>query len=244
MTRPTVLLTHGVGSTIEDSFGPLLAPLARDHNVIAHDYPGSGATPAEPLTLDRLADRLVAEVTGPFTVLGFSTGSAVAVRIATRYPDRVTGLVLTAGFAYPEPHLRLALKLWRRLVESGDRDALAEYLTLMCHSESHLAANDLPALVSGLAKWLAEDPTPGVLHQLEMALAVDVRAELAGIRVPTLVIPARADALATPGHSRVLAEGIPGARLAELDCGHAVAVERGAEWAGLVLGFLSSVAGG
>ncbi|GAA2798569.1 alpha/beta fold hydrolase [Crossiella cryophila] len=241
MTRHTVLLAHGVGSTVEDSFGPILDALSREHTVIAQDYPGSGATPPEPLTLDGLADRLVEGVEGPFTVLGFSTGSAVAVRIATRHPDRVDGLILTAGFGYPEPHLRLALTLWRRLVESGEHAALAEYLTLLCHSTDHLATADVPALVAGLTKWLADDPTPGVLDQLAMALDVDVRAELPGIRVPTLVLPARGDVLCTPGHSRVLAEGIPGARLVELAGGHAVAQENAAAWAAEVLGFLSAV---
>ncbi|MCK2240356.1 MULTISPECIES: alpha/beta fold hydrolase [unclassified Crossiella] len=241
MTRHTVLLAHGVGSTIEDSFGPILDTLAREHTVIAQDYPGSGATPPEPLTLDSLADRLVAGVEGPFTVLGFSTGTAVAVRIATRHPDRVNGLILTAGFGYPEPHLRLAINVWRRLIESGDQTALAEYLTLICHSTDYLATADVPALVSEVAKWLAQDPIPGAIAQLDMALDVDVRPDLPGVRVPTLVLPARGDVLCTPGHSRVLAAGIPGARLAELDCGHAVAEENGAAWAAEVLGFLSAV---
>lgn len=241
MTRPTLLLAHGVGSTIEDSFGPILPQLRRRHEVIATDYPGSATTPPEPLTLDRLADRLAAQTEGRFAVLGFSTGSAVAVRIAARHPDRVTALVLTAGFARPQPSLQLALTLWQRLVRAGDTQALAEYLTLLCHSAEHLAAIDLPAAVTGLRKWLDDDPTPGVLHQLDLALSADVRPDLPGIRVPTLVIPARGDLLATPAHSHELATGIPGARSRALDCGHAVAVEAPEEWARLVLEFLSSV---
>jgi pimeloyl-ACP methyl ester carboxylesterase len=38
-------------------------------------------------------------------IVGYLLGIAVAVRAATRHPERVTGLVLTAGLAAPGPEL-------------------------------------------------------------------------------------------------------------------------------------------
>ncbi|NYI05092.1 alpha/beta fold hydrolase [Allostreptomyces psammosilenae] len=122
---PGLLLAHGATGSIETNFAPVLPALAAGHTVVAPDYPGSGATPAAtaPLTLDALADALVAEAEAAgvdrCTVLGFSLGTAVAVRAATRHPDRVAGLVLTAGFATPDPGLRRATHDWQRNVPAG-----------------------------------------------------------------------------------------------------------------------------
>ncbi len=84
---------------------------------------------------------------------------------------------------------------------------------------------------------------PGTDAQLALFDELDVRADLARIDVPVLVVSPSGDLLITPIHSRELAEGIPGARLATLDCGHAIAAELPAEWAALINGFLSSVGG-
>lgn len=69
----------------------------------------------------------------------------------------------------------------------------------------------------------------------------DVGADLAGIRVPTLVISTVHDHLVTPHHHRQLAEGIPGAEYAELPSGHLPFLEAPAEWQELVTKFLERV---
>ncbi|MEU4352914.1 alpha/beta hydrolase [Streptomyces sp. NPDC023838] len=77
--------------------------------------------------------------------------------------------------------------------------------------------------------------------QLALFGDIDVRADLARIAVPVLVVSPLGDLLITPVHSRELAEGIPGARLATLDCGHANASKGPAEWAELITKFLAAV---
>ena len=116
---PALLLAHGATGSIEDNFAPVLPALAATHTVIAPDYPGSGRTPvaAAPLDLDALADSVVDSAVrrgaGRFAVLGFSLGTLVAVRAAVRHPERVTALVLTAGFARPDDHILGLLPGWR-----------------------------------------------------------------------------------------------------------------------------------
>ena len=116
---PALLLAHGATGSIEGNFGPVLPALAATHTVIAPDYPGSGRTPvaAAPLDLDALADSVVDSAVrrgaGRFAVLGFSLGTLVAVRAAVRHPERVTALVLTAGFARPDDHILGLLPGWR-----------------------------------------------------------------------------------------------------------------------------------
>lgn len=148
---PGLLLAHGAGGGVTANFGPLLDDLSRTHTVVGADYPAAGGT------LDELADGLVATALDAgvekFTVLGYSLGTAVAVRVATRHPDRVTGLILTAGLARPDARTELALDVWAHLLE-GDRTLLAKYLMLVAASEPFVAAltrDQLAAAVSGLA---------------------------------------------------------------------------------------------
>ncbi|MGI5338082.1 alpha/beta fold hydrolase [Streptomyces sp. CA-181903] len=126
---PGLLLAHGAGGGIQPNYGPIMDGLAEHFTVVGPDYPGTGRTPRsdEPLTLDGLADQLVAAAVAEgletFAVTGYSLGAAVAVRAATRHPDRVTALVLTAGFARPNPRFSLATRLWRDLIEKTDDPA-------------------------------------------------------------------------------------------------------------------------
>lgn len=130
---PPVVLVHGVAGGIDTSWGNLLELLAEHHRVIAVDNPGSGNSPLPdgPLQLDTIADSiaLTAERAGleHYTVVGYSMGSAIAVRHAIRYPHRVAALALIAGFACPGPRLRLALHTWRDLLDADAR-LLGRYL--------------------------------------------------------------------------------------------------------------------
>src|SRR5690349_8298937 len=118
-TGPGIVLAHGAGGGIEANFGALIPALARTHTVVGSDYPADDT----PLTLDDLADALVAaavEAGVPtFTIIGFSLGTAVAVRAAARHPERVTGLLLTAGLAVPDNRSRLIVDSWIDLLDAG-----------------------------------------------------------------------------------------------------------------------------
>ncbi|WP_246018944.1 alpha/beta fold hydrolase [Saccharothrix australiensis] len=241
---PALVLAHGAGSDLDDSFGPVIDRLARAHRVIGADYPGSGANPRAPLTLDGLADHVVAAADAAgadrFALLGFSMGTAVAVRAATRHPDRVTALVLSAGLAHPDARLRLAVDVWRALADRPR--TLAAYLTLVVNSPDWVASRPPAALAAQLTSFAATAP-PGVDDQLALLRDVDVRADLPSITAPTLVVAARADVLVRPAHSARLAAGIPGATLVTLDCGHAIAAEDPDGWATAVTRFLAGLGG-
>ncbi|UJW35359.1 alpha/beta hydrolase [Saccharothrix sp. AJ9571] len=243
---PGLLLAHGGGGSIDGNFGTILDELARTHTVVGPDYPGSGGTPRSetPLDLDTVADALVRTAVDAgverFTVLGYSVGTGVAVRAATRHPDRVTGLILTSGFSHPSNKLRLAADVWLALLAQDDRRLLAKYLTLMGSGERTLNAlseAELDASIDALAEFVPE----GTPEHVELVASIDTRAELTGISVPTLVIATTADALASPALSRELAAGIPGARLTEIDAGHNIGGEAREQWLDSIQKFLSEI---
>jgi pimeloyl-ACP methyl ester carboxylesterase len=104
---PPVLLLHGLGGT-NASMLPLLPDLARDHRVIAPDFPGFGGSDA-PRWRYRPSDlatwlRAFQEAIGatPATIIGNSLGGRVAIEAALLNPDTVSGLVLLC----PSPAFR------------------------------------------------------------------------------------------------------------------------------------------
>ena len=91
---PPVLLIHGVGLRSE-AWGAQIDALAQSHRVIAVDMPGHGDSDLH-LTSPTLADftdRIVTALDTPATVIGHSFGAMIALDMAVRYPDRVTGIV-------------------------------------------------------------------------------------------------------------------------------------------------------
>ncbi|MFF4368926.1 alpha/beta fold hydrolase [Streptomyces sp. NPDC001594] len=243
---PGLLLAHGGGGAVESNFGAILDELAATHSVVGVDYPGAGGTPAAegPLRLDELADQLVAaadaEGLETFAVLGYSLGGNVALRIAARYPERVTALVLTATFVRAGNRLKLVGDLWSELAARGENELLARLMV-------PLALN--PAVLEGLSAEEAEEVvrgtaasvSAGTVGQVDLIKGADLRAEAAGVSVPALVIATTEDRLVPIELQKELAEAVPGARYAELPTGHLPFVERPAEWAALVTGFLSEL---
>ncbi|MEU8996720.1 alpha/beta hydrolase [Streptomyces caniferus] len=242
---PGVLLAHGATGSVQSNYGGLIPALsASGHRVVAPDYPGSGDSPRAtgPLELDALADAVVATATGAgletFTVIGYSMGTAVAVRAAARYPERVRGLVLTAGLARADARTTVWMDLFLHLLERADHTGFAQARAL-----AGLAPERFNALSPAeLAAVLDPDPSlppSGSAEQAALVRTVDTTADLPGITVPTLVIATTLDPLVHPSHSRYLADHIPDAAYAEITTGHLPMVERPEEWQDLIQEFLT-----
>ncbi len=240
---PGILLAHGAGGSIEGNFAPVIPALSERHTVVAPDYPGSGATPRAtgPLTVDALSDGIVAAADAAgletFTLVGYSLGTLVSVRTAARHPERVRGLVLTAGLAKPDNRADASLFLWQRLLAEGDLQAFARLTALSAFGEDFF--NAVPeAEREAFYDALAQGVPAGAAEQAGAVRSGDTTADLAGIRVPTLVIATTKDTLVSPANSRYLVDHIPGAEYAEIETGHVPMAERPEEWQKLILDFL------
>ncbi|MEU9418456.1 alpha/beta hydrolase [Streptomyces sp. NPDC051000] len=106
---PVLLLLHGF-PTSSHQFTRLMDALAgTPYRLIAPDYPGFGRTETPngfTYSFDRLADVVEgftdALALDRFALYVFDFGAPVGLRLATRRPERVTGLIVQNGNAYEE----------------------------------------------------------------------------------------------------------------------------------------------
>jgi pimeloyl-ACP methyl ester carboxylesterase len=104
-TGPQLVLIHGLGSEWE-AWEPVLDALAREHEVIALDLPGFGASAPLPAgtraTIPALTDAVAAflerEGIERPAVAGFSMGGAISLELARRGAVRSVVAISPAGF--------------------------------------------------------------------------------------------------------------------------------------------------
>jgi pimeloyl-ACP methyl ester carboxylesterase len=242
---PPVLLAHGAGGGVKGNFSALAAEMCDSRRLIGMDYPGSGNRPManRPLRVEALADDLVAagDAAGltRFPIVGLSLGGAVAVAAAARHPDRVSGLVLTAGFPYADAQLRDNIALFDALGSSPDPLSRARLIFQSCFS---------PAMMNGMSQQDHEDTLAslaatipaGATDQYRLSDELDISASAASVRVPTLVIVAGQDRMVLPSTTRRFVDLIPGAELREYPtAGHAFVGGDVQDWARDISRFLT-----
>lgn len=102
-SKPPLLCIH-MSPMSGRVFENLLARMGQDRLAIAFDSPGFGLSdaPAEPPSIGDYAAALLAglsalDVAGPVDLLGYHTGSMIAVEMANQAPDRVRRLATVAA---------------------------------------------------------------------------------------------------------------------------------------------------
>jgi class 3 adenylate cyclase len=150
-------------------------------------------------------------------VQAYAAGGPLAVQYASERRDRTLALVLYASIVATERDEEVT---WADTPE-GRR---ARFAASVEHWGSGANLDDMAPSVADdprMREWLGrlerQSTTPaGMLRIVENLQGVDVRPLLPGLRVPTLVLHRTGDRLIDVGHSRLLADRIPGARLVEL----------------------------
>ncbi len=136
---------------------------------------------------------------------------------AAQQPERVSSLALYAGMAkftqgdgYDLGWSPAAIQLYLSATEEGWGSS--EGAALLAPSLA-----DDAAYKSWFARLLRLGASPGrAVSLMRMNTELDVRDRLASLQAPTLVLHRAGDGFVDGGHSRYLAEHIPGARLVEL----------------------------
>lgn len=233
-------------------WGQLYSRLALSHTLLRYDSRGVGLSQRDvgEISFATFVADLEAAVDATglarFALLGVSQGAAVAIRYAVTYPERVSHLVLWGGYARGPG----------RRGEPAEDEQARMFVTLMRRSwgQNHpafqkmFAALYLPEATSEQVSWwidlqrIATSPETAVKVRRAIE-SIDVVALLPHVRVPTLVLHSRDEAVAPLAEAQLLAGGIPDARFVLLDSANHIVLPQEAEWERAVSeieGFLTS----
>ena len=253
--RP-VMLIHGLGASVvtwRDNF----AALSQSHRVYAIDLPGHGdsAKPDigyESETIVECIGKLVDElgIERP-AIIGNSVGGALAMMIAFRFPDLVSGLVLVGSAGLGREislYIRLlSVPLIGTVLEAFKVEGPKLMLANVFHDRS-LATDELANELYRSRKM------PGakvaVMRVIRNTVSIGgVREDfvftdgLKRLKAPVMVVWGRQDKIFPAEHAFRTAEAIEGAWVEVFDeCGHWPHMEKADAFNSLVLRFLSETA--
>ena len=212
----------------------LFLRLSRNHRLIRYDPRGTGLSDWDvaDISLDAWVNDLETVVNAAgverFPLFGMSQGCAVSIAYAVRYPERVTHLVLYGGFALgankrspEERERRKALATLMRLEWGADNPAIRQMFA------TKLMPDATKEQVGTFNELQRKTTSAGcAARYFEITGEIDVVGLLADVRVPTLVMHARADAQVPFEYGRQLAAGISGAKFVALQSNNHVLLEQ------------------
>ncbi len=219
---PAVLVLHGGGGPL--TVARFVEAMSAHARVIAPVHPGFADTP-RPERFDRveqIADAYAALLERldlhDVLVVGFSIGGWIANALALRAGDRLRGLVLVNGAGVMvdgEPCANVFSLTPQQLSALSYHDPARfgiDPATLTDTQKAGMAANMRTLAVYGRARDMG-DPA--------------LRARLASVRLPVLVVWGASDRVVTPAYGRAVAASFPNARLEIIErCGHMPQIEQ------------------
>lgn len=235
---PKIVFIQGTGLH-GDGWLPQVESLKSSNTCLTFDNRGmAGSQPASPqLTIRKMADDVLAlmdaERWDAAHLVGHSLGGLIALELAIRERARVLSLSLLCTFSRGRDATRMT---WKRF-----GPGLRSYIGTRRMRRLAFAEFVLPPGFSGdRDEWTAQaaalfghdlaDHPPVVMKQLAAMRACDLTSSLSKLApVPTLVVGAGHDRIATPDMVRALASGIRGSRLVEfVDAAHGVTITHAA----------------
>lgn len=149
-------------------------------------------------------------------VLGISMGGMIAQEFVLAYPERVEKLVLcstncgASQSVPPAPRVLDSLSGWA----SETLDDMIKNIVSILFTNDFIKGN--PVYMKLVTEQILKVPIApdAFMRQVKAIMAWDSYARLPDIRVPTLVMHGMKDVLIPPENARILADKIPGAKLA------------------------------
>jgi 3-oxoadipate enol-lactonase len=215
--------------------------LIQQFRVLRYDNRGHGASdvPDGPYTIARIGRDAQELIEGlklaSVAFCGLSLGGMVGMWLGANAPYLATRAVLantSAHIGQPE--------IWNTritLIEKEGMNAAASGIIQRWLTQEFMDAN--PAMTAKILAMIAGIPPAGYIAAAKAVRDMDLRASLASIATPVLVIAGAHDPATPPAMAEAIAQEIPDARLAILDASHLSNIEQSAEFSKLVTNFLA-----
>jgi 3-oxoadipate enol-lactonase len=219
----TLLFLHGVGGgrAAWDRQVPYFT--ARGHRALAWDQPGYGGAPlVEPYDLDQIAAALKRQIGNePVVLVGHSMGGFVAQEAYARFPALIGGLALcftSAAFGGAGSDFARQF-VAARVAPLEQGKTMAEIAARLMPSMRGSRSD--PAGLALAERIMAGIPPETYRKAVHLLTTFDRRAELAAIRVPTLLIAGSDDRVAPAAVMERMAQKVADAEYVLLEgCGH------------------------
>ena len=224
---PVLILGPSLGTTWH-MWDRQIPELIQQWRVFRYDLPGHGGAPAYPAgSVADLAERLLTTLdtlgVQRFGYAGCALGGGVGVQLALRHPERVASLALIAAsprFGTPDEFRQRGV-----IVRTNGLDPIARTSPDRWFTGGFAAAQ--PAITDWAVQMVRTTDPGCYIAACEALAAFDIRADLAHVGVPTLVLVGSDDQVTGPAEARTLVAGIPDARLAVVPgASHLVPVEQ------------------
>lgn len=182
----------------------------------------------------------------PTHLVGLSMGGFVGMRIGAREPDLLRSLTLLNTGASPHPPgrypLHLALTALARLLGPSPAPVLRGIEKELYGEPFRSEPGREAERAVWRRRWATADRSSLANTMLGMMVRPDIRDELAGVSVPTLIVAGQLDVEMPPRLAREMHTLIPGSQLVELDgVGHSATLEDPARVTGILERFLAEI---
>jgi pimeloyl-ACP methyl ester carboxylesterase len=238
-----LVLIPGLGGSMR-VWGPFPRAMGAHFMTVAYDPRGFGGSVAQPCSITMgsmvsdLADILDSLRIAKAHLFGVSMGGVVAQQFAARHPDRTDRIVLVSTTGRMTRWSGRVLDMFETLARRLEPSEWAAAMATLSLSPKYFEnpMNRPGEFERGLTP--AQGERDGILAQIAALRSLSDAGRTTGPAAPALVIGGRTDAITPLSASADLARSIPGARLKELDGGHACLVERTDEGLVEILSFL------
>jgi 3-oxoadipate enol-lactonase len=211
---PVVVLGNSLGTT-RAMWSPQLPALAENFRVLSYDQLGHGRSEVPPgaYTVEQLGTELLSLLdelgVGDFHYAGLSLGGMVGMWLGANAASRVDSLVLMCTSDYLGPEAGYAERA--QAVRAQGIGFIVDTVIDRWFTPEFIRRE--PSTVESTRAMLAATPPEGYAGCCDALATMDLRADLAKISAPTLVIGGKEDPAIPPAHQERVAEAVPGAQL-------------------------------
>ncbi len=210
--KPLLVVGPGIGTGVEELWGPTVTHLENDFEVIGYDLPGHVAAPAntEDYSVRELADAVaelaVENAEGRDTYFaGVSISGGVAMELALHHPQTFTAVAVVCSAAkIGEP------QAWDERADIAAKNG-TEVMVPFCRDGWFAPGfgEAQPAKAEALLSILRQADLASYVAVCRALGTYDVRAELGRVSTPVLAINGAHDAACPPSGGAEIAAGVP-----------------------------------
>jgi pimeloyl-ACP methyl ester carboxylesterase len=225
-----------------------VADYAKHFTCISVDLRGAGQSekPAGTYTSELFADDVAAFMQAigveKAHIFGLSLGAAVAMWLASKYPEKVKTVSLHSAWARTDPYLTTVVEGWQataRGLDSVPDTIITGILPWCLRPETYAAKPDLLKTLADFVRSRPVQPVDAFLQESDAVIHHDCEAGVARITAPTQITVGRHDVVTSTRFAEPLHRHIKGSELHVFeDCSHAPIYENVAAFNETTLAFL------